>query len=162
MAVDHGVNPARIFCDGFAAPDGNGAVLAEMSQKDDEIGAFFARGVHLRLHGIIKKFPRFIFFETVNIFARIVFEMGGIGGNKCLRCGDADKGDCFSVRFHDFIRFENELARACIGEIAAVIAAFQIFGQFEEIAHAVIEFMIAGDGEIVIGDIHKLDEIDAV
>ena len=90
----------------------------------------------------------------------LVPEIGGIGRGQGLRRCDAYKGDLFSGRLYDLVGLEHQLSFFI--KIAADIGIFRLVRQFQEPVCSIIEFMIAGNGHIVVHGIHQVDHCFAL
>ena len=156
VAVKERIN-TRGMRDDLGAHVGRAAFLnAHMPHGNDVRCAFRARRIHRGLHRRVELIARFILHEAVDEVARIVLEVDGRGGGNRVRGSHADKGDFHAVKFLDDVRRENQLIAA--GEVCGDVGEIRLLGQFEEVLHAVIKFMIAGDGDVVADRVHQLDD----
>ena len=77
------------------------------------------------------------------------------GTDKCLGCRNTDEGYLDSGRFLDHIGIKYEFSFTV--KVTAYIWEFSLFCKIHESIHSVIKFVIAGDGNIIMKIIHKVD-----
>ena len=126
-----------------------------MGNQDHVLGAFGADAVHRLLHGLVQSLAGLVLEEAVNKITRFIHEIGGRGGTEGVRRRHADKPDLDAVKFPDGIGLENQLA--FLVEVAADIFVFCPFRQLQELLHAVIEIMVAGNGDVISHFVHDID-----
>ena len=158
MTIDDGCHFLRMCSQGLAGPDRERPILAQVGDQDDGPGSFVPGLVDGLLDLFIEFLSCRIFGKAVNELPLIVLEVAGRRRNQGLRRRHADEGRLFpTVISHHLIRWEDRFPRPQINQVAAIIAAVQLRRQFQEARHAVVEFVIAGNGEIIAGDIHDVD-----
>ena len=156
VAVKERIN-TRGMRDDFGAHVGRAAFLnAHMPHGNDVRCAFRARRIHRGLHRRVELIARFILHEAVDEVAFLVLEVDGRGGGNRVRGSHADKSDFHAVKFLDDVGRENQ--RIAAGEVRGDVGEIRLLGQFEEVLHAVIKFMIAGDGDVVADRVHQLND----
>ena len=129
--------------------------VAHVSHNDDIIGAFRAGTVNSGLYRIINAFAGFILQEAVDEIAILILEILRCGGGERLRRGYTHKRDLDTIKFLNHIGIKYQLA--FFVEVAADVRELRHVSQLEEALHAIVEFMVAGDGNIVVHVIHQLD-----
>ena len=156
VAVQQGVNAADMGNHVGIGPGLALGLVAQVAHDDDVIGALGAGGVHGLLHGVIEGFAGLVRHEVVNEVAVFILEVAGGGGADGIGGGDADKGDLHAADFLHEPGLQQQLA--VFVEVAADVGEVGLFCELQEVLHAVVELMVAGDGRVVAHDVHDVDD----
>ena len=162
VAVDEGVKAGGVGNDFLAHPGGGLLVDAEVSEADDIIGARGLGRVDGLLHRIVEVSAVVALAEAIDVIAVGVLEVGGGGLGEGLRRADADKRDLHALDLEDLISVEVGLA-VLAGEVGGDVGILrQILGNVQELIHAIVELMVAGNGSIVLEVVHDVDDVLAL
>ena len=143
--------------DHFVIPPGGAlGFVAHVRHDDDVDSAFGADFIHSLLHSRVDGFAVFILHEVVDEVAFGILEIPRGGGAERHRRGDADEADLHTVEFLDDPGLEDQLP--VLVEVAAEVGETGLFGQLKEVVHAVVEFMVAGDRDVVSDGVHDVDD----
>ena len=162
VPVDNRVDAPGVCGDIEGAPLLKGRVLAQVPHEDDEIRARVPRAVHGLLDGGAELISCLATIKAVDVIPQRVHKTGRCGGGDSVRRTDTDKGHLCVAVLHHSVRLKDELPRHGVLEVAGDIAALQVFSEVLELAHAVVELMVAGDGDVITHRVHDLDEVAAV
>ena len=133
-----------------------GRLVAKVRHGDDVVRALGDGRVHGGLHGGIELFARLILHEAVDEVALVVLEVLGGGGGDGLGSGDAHEGNLHALDLLDHIGVEHQLA--VLVEVGADVGEVGHFRQLQETVHAIVEFVVAGDGHVVAHGVHQADD----
>ena len=162
MAVDEGVKAGGVGNDFLAHPGGGLLVDAEMAEADDIIGARGLGRIDGLLHRIVEVSAVVALAEAIDVIAVGILEVGRGGLGKGLRRADADKRDLHALDLEDLISVEVGLA-VLAGEVCGDIGILrQVLGNVQELIHAIVELMVAGNGSIVLEVVHDVDDVLAL
>ena len=162
VTVDEGVKAGGVGNDFLAHPGGGLLVDAEMAEADDIIGARSLRGVDGLLHRIVEVSAVVALAEAIDVIAVGILEVGRGGLGKGLRRADADERDLHALDLEHLISVEVGLA-VLAGEVGGDVGILrQILGNVQELIHAIVELMIAGNGSIVLEVVHDVDDVLAL
>ena len=162
VAVDEGVKAGGVGNDFLAHPRGGLLVDAEMAEADDIIGARGLGRVDGLLHRLVEVSAVIALAEAIDVIAVGILEVGGGGLGKGLRRADADKRDLHALDLEHLISVEVGLA-VLAGEVCGDIGILrQILGNVQELVHAIVELMIAGNGSIVLEVVHDVNDVLAL
>ena len=162
VTVDEGVKAGGVGNDFLAHPRGGLLVDAEMAEADDIIGARGLGRVDGLLHRIVEVSAVVALAEAIDVIAVGILEVGGGGLGKGLRRADADERDLHALDLEHLISVEVGLA-VLAGEVCGDIGILrQILGNVQELVHAIVELMIAGNGSIVLEVVHDVDDVLAL
>ena len=162
VTVDEGVKAGGVGNDFLAHPGGGLLVDAEMAEADDIIGARGLGRVDGLLHRIVEVSAVIALAEAIDVVAVGVLEVGRGGLGKGLRRADADERDLHALDFKDLIGVEVGLA-VLAGEVGGDVGILrQILGNVQELVHAIVELMVAGNGSIVLEVVHDVDDVLAL
>ena len=162
VAVDEGVKAGGVGNDFLAHPRRGLLVDAEMAEADDIIGARGLSRIDGLLHRIVEVSAVVALAEAIDVVAVGVLEVGGGGLGKGLRRADADERDLHALDLEHLISVEVGLA-VLAGEVCGDIGILrQILGNVQELIHAIVELMIAGNGSIVLEVVHDVDDVLAL
>ena len=162
VAVDEGVKAGGVGNDFLAHPGGGLLVDAEMAEADDIIGARGLGRIDGLLHRLVEVSAVVALAEAEDVVAIGVLEVGGGGLGEGLRRADADKRDLHALDLEHLISVEVGLA-VLAGEVCGDIGILrQILGNVQELVHAIVELMVAGNGSIVLEVVHDVDDVLAL
>ena len=156
MAVQKHVDPVRMREHVRIGPRLRGGLRPQMSQNVHVVRACGSRAVHRVLHGAVERFAGLILHKAVDVFARLILEMRRRGRGQRFRRRDPDEGDLHARGLQDHVRLQDPLA--IFREVAADIRVVRLFDQRKELVGAVIEFVVAGDRDVVLQGVHELDD----
>ena len=157
MAVDEPIHSRYMGQERPAAPHGDGSVAAQMGHQDHRIRPLFPGFLHRILDLSVKLHSCFVLTESIDEMALSVLEEPGRGRNQSARGGDPDERHLPFFKGKDPVGCQYGFPGIQPNEVAAGVPALQFFGQGQEIVHAVIGFMVAGDGEIIARPIQDPD-----
>ena len=162
VTVDEGVKAGGVGNDFLAHPGRGLLVDAEMAEADDIIGARGLGCVDGLLHRLVEVSAVVALAEAIDVIAVGILEVGRGGLGKGLRRADADKRDLHALDLEHLISVEVGLA-VLAGEVCGDIGILrQILGNVQELIHAIVELMIAGNGSIVLEVVHDVDDVLAL
>ena len=162
VTVDEGVKAGGVGNDFLAHPGGGLLVDAEMAEADDIIGARGLGRVDGLLHRIVEVSAVIALAEAIDVIAVGILEVGRGGLGKGLRRADADERDLHALDLEHLVSVEVGLA-VLTGEVGGEIRVLgQILGNVQELIHAVIELMVAGNGRIVLEVVHDVNDVLAL
>ena len=133
-----------------------------MAEADDIIGARGLGRIDGLLHRLVEVSAVVALAEAIDVIAVGILEVGRGGLGKGLRRADADERDLHALDLEDLIGVE--VRRAVLaGEVGGEIRVLgQILGNVQELIHAVIELMVAGNGRIVLEVVHDVNDVLAL
>ena len=156
VAVEPGINTRGVGNDVAVHPGRALGFIAQVSQNDNIVCAFSAGVIDRLLHGGVKGFAGVVLQETIDEFALVIHKVTGRGGTQGHGSTYAHERDFHTVEFLDDVGLEDRFA--FLVEVAAEVGEISLFRQLQEAVHAVIELMVAGNGEIVADSIHDIDD----
>ena len=134
-----------------------------MAQGHHVVGALRLGGVHGLLYGLIEVLALVALGEAVDILAPGILEIGGGGLGKGLRCVNTHIGHLGIAVGDQLVGVKDRLVGGQVHEVAADIGVLGlVLGQGEEVVHAVVELMVAGDGDVIAGLVHDIDDVGAL
>ena len=115
-------------------------------------------GVNGLLDGGVEVLAVVALLEAVDVLALVVLEVGRGGLDKGLGGVDAHVGDLHIAVGQHLVGLEDGLA-VQVGEVGADVGILRLLGgQGQEVVHAVVELMVAGDGQVVTRFVHDLHD----
>ena len=156
VAVQHGVDAGGVF-EHLRIGEGDDIILvAQMPQQNDVIRALGTGVIHRALNGGIQVGAVVVLHESVDQAAVFIQEGTRRGGEQHLWRGDAHKGQLYAVKFPDDIGRKQQLSLPV--EVAADVGEVCRLRQVQEALDAVVELVIAGDGDIIAQPVHHMDD----
>ena len=156
VAVQEGIDAGGVGNDVGVGPGSTGFLVAHMAQGHHVLGARFPGSVNGGLHGVVDALTGVVLHEAVDVVAIIVLEVLGGGGGDGLGGGDAHEGHLHAVKFLDDVGLEDKLP--FLIEVAADVGEAGLPGQLQEPVHAVVELVVAGDGNVIAYAVHQGDD----
>ena len=158
MAINEDVDAGSVGNDGLGLPDIGGAGVAQVAQGDHIVRTFSLGGVNGLLHGGIEVLAVVALLEAVDVLALVVLEVGRGGLDKGLGGVDAHIGNLHVAVGQHLVGLEDGLT-VQVGEVGADVGILRLLrGQGQEVVHAVIELMVAGDCQVVAHLVHDLHD----
>ncbi|MPM74295.1 hypothetical protein SDC9_121281 [bioreactor metagenome] len=162
MAVQEGGQTGDVGDDVRGAPGSALLVDPAVAHGDDVAGARGLGGVHSGLHGGIQLLAVVAAAEAVDILAGIILEIGGGRLGDGLGSVDAHIGHLGVAVSNHLVGVEHGLARPQVHEVAADVAALHLLGEIQELIHAVVKFVVAGDGHVIAHLVHDVHDVFAL
>jgi len=156
VAVQHSVDAAGMFDHIRIGVRPRFFAVAQMRQQYDILRAFTAGPVHRLLYCVVQLRAFASPHKAVDVIALAVLEMVGRRAGEAVGRGDADERDLYAAGLPDGIGREHQIALSV--EAAADIGKPGRIGQGEEALHAIVEFMVAGNGGIIAQAVHHVDD----
>ena len=158
MAINEDVDAGSVGNDGLGLPDIGGAGVAQVAQGDHIVRTFSLGGVNGLLHGGIEVLAVVALLEAVDVLALVVLEVGRGRLDKGLGGVDAHIGNLHVAVGQHLVGLEDGLT-VQVGEVGADVGILRLLrGQGQEVVHAVIELMVAGDCQVVAHLVHDLHD----
>ena len=155
VAVEEHVDAVGVGDHVVIGPGTAGLLVAQVAHDHYVVGALGAGVIHRGLHGAVHALAALVLEEAVDELAVFILEVARRGGGQRLRGGHAHEGDLQPVQLADHIGLEHQLA--ALVEVAADVVEVRPLSQGEELFHAVVEFVVAGDGDAVSHLVHQVD-----
>ena len=127
-------------------------LVSQVGEKNDVVNPFRGHVIHGFLHSGVKLLTGFVSQEVAVELAFVVPEVLRVGGPERFRGGYTDKADLSAADFLDQIGRED--LDPVPKKIAADIGEIGLGDQFQQVVHAVVEVMVAGNGHVVAHGIH--------
>ena len=159
VAVDEGVEAGGMGDDLFTGPRRRGGVHAQMAETDDVRCAKELCLVDGLLDRIVQLLAVVAAEDIIDILGLAgVHEIGRGGFCEGLRGGDAHKGDAGTADGEHLDGGQHLQAGAQIDPVAGDVGEVGFLHDRLGAGHAVVEFMVAGGGQIVARLVHQLDD----
>ena len=163
MTVDEHVDTAGIGDDGSGLPGRGDSFRSEMADGHDVIRPLGPCHIHAGLDVGVQIGAVVALTEAVNVIAGFILEVDGSGFCKGLGSGDSHIGHLRARIIDHPVRGEHEGSGGQIDEVAAQVSIVRpVLGQIQEILHAVVEFMVARNGDVVAHLVHGVHQKGAV
>ena len=156
VAVEEDVDAAGVGDDVAVGPGMAFLFVAQVAHGDDVVDALRAGRVDGGLDGVVHALAAFVLEEAVDKLAVLILKVLRRGGGQGLGRGHADESDLRAAELTDHIGLEDQFALAV--EVAADVVELGLLGQRKELIHAVVEFVVAGDGDAVAHLVHQIEQ----
>ena len=157
VAVDQSVEAAHVLDNGGGSPRLGLLVDAEVADRDDVVGAFRLRGVNGVLHDLVQLLAGLVVAEVIDPLACLILEEGRGGLYKRFGGGDADEGNLLLADFENLVSGKDGLVIDLVPYVCGNVRGVLAFRDFHEAVKAEVEFVVAGDREVVADRVHDVD-----